>query len=523
MPVHTSYPGLYIEELPNLVRTITGAPTSIAVFVGYVHPFQGECADPEDPNKPLWGKPIRIFSFNDYVRVFGPLFRSSPIGPSRVGYAVDQFFQNGGTEAYVVGLRPGYFDANGNLVSRVAGATGTLSQITFTSRHITDDDSKLTVTILNLSKTVVENDTADIVITFGSLPPEYHRGVRLGAAGSDAFIAKRINKQSQLVTVPNDATGYPATFSITGRQQHVDIGAMTPAGTTPHCAQDFIDVFEDKSELDKVDIFNLLAIPGIPDLAIWTKALTFCERKRAFFIMDPPENATNTSIEEMMKDGRIPALSPNGAIYYPFLAVPDPRAGEIRLPPSGTVAGIFARTDSNRGVWKAPAGFETVVKVRGVVEEGRMTDMEQGVLNDVGVNVLRSFPGPGTVVWGARTLVTQNLAFQQWRYVPVRRMALFIEQTLLRNLGWAVFEPNDEPLWSALRASIESFMLSLFNRNAFQGRTPSQAFMVKCDATTTTQTDIDNGIVNIVVGFRPLKPAEFVIIKIGQLAGQVQS
>src|SRR5207237_30011 len=158
------------------------------------------------------------------------------------------------------------------------------------------------------------------------------------------------------------------------------------------------------------------------------------------------------------------------------------------------------------------------------VDRGRMTDMRQGVLNRIAVNCLRSFPGVGTVVFGARTLVgaTDNTTFQQWRYVPVRRMALFIEQTLYRNLGWVVFEPNDDPLWVAIRTSIGNFMLSLFQQGAFQGDKPSQAFQVKCDSTTTTQTDIGLGIVNIIVAFAPLKPAEFVIVKIAQLAGQTQ-
>jgi hypothetical protein len=138
------------------------------------------------------------------------------------------------------------------------------------------------------------------------------------------------------------------------------------------------------------------------------------------------------------------------------------------------------------------------------------------------VNCLRTFPDSGTVIFGARTLVTANLAFQQWRYVPVRRMALFLEQTLMNNLTWAVFEPNDRPLWIALRNTVNDYMLGLFNQHAFQGDTPSQAFKVVCDETTTTQADIDNGIVNIIVAFRPLKPAEFVIIKISQLAGQPQ-
>jgi phage tail sheath protein FI len=153
-----------------------------------------------------------------------------------------------------------------------------------------------------------------------------------------------------------------------------------------------------------------------------------------------------------------------------------------------------------------------------------MSDQQQGVLNELGVNCLREFAGSGTVVFGARTMVTRDPALRDmWRYVPVRRMALFLEQTLYNNLGWVVFEPNDEPLWGAIRTSIEAFMLGLFRQQAFQGDTPSKAFLVKCDGQTTTQADIDNGIVNIVVGFAPLKPAEFVIIKIAQLAGQTQT
>jgi phage tail sheath protein FI len=159
-----------------------------------------------------------------------------------------------------------------------------------------------------------------------------------------------------------------------------------------------------------------------------------------------------------------------------------------------------------------------------VVPRGQMTDPQQGMLNPVGINCLRQFPNVGTVVFGARTLVT--LTEEQWRYVPVRRMALFLEQTFLANLKWVIFEPNDEPLWSAIVVSITDFMLGLFNQGAFQGGTPpapKNAFSVQCDSTTTTQTDIDAGVVNIVVGFAPLKPAEFVVITITQLAGQTQS
>ncbi len=223
----------------------------------------------------------------------------------------------------------------------------------------------------------------------------------------------------------------------------------------------------------------------------------------------------------------------NAALYFPYLTTNDPVTGlavnpvtslPYEIPPSGTIAGIFASTDLTRGVWKAPAGLATTLtNVNDVVARGQMTDHRQGVLNPLGVNCIRNFPAVGPVVWGSRMSVTANPAYQQWKYIPVRRMALFLEQTLYSNLGWVVFEPNDEPLWTSIRTSIESFMLGLFRQGAFQGSTPSQAFQVKCDDQTTTQDDINNGIVNIVVAFAPLKPAEFVVIQIAQLAGQAQT
>ena len=287
--------------------------------------------------------------------------------------------------------------------------------------------------------------------------------------------------------------------------------------------------------MDKIPIFNLLVIPGVTANIVLSEALAFCESKRAFLIVDPPQPDVATPPTNWIGDivgagdtlGNVAPESPNGAIYFPYIKSNDPETGDpIDLPPAATAAGIFARTDLNRGVWKAPAGQETtILGTTGVVSGGEMSDQRQGTLNQIAINCLRNFPGVGTVVFGARTLVgaNSNTSQQQWRYVPVRRMALFLEQTLYNNLGWVVFEPNDEPLWAAIRTSIEAFMLGLFRQGAFQGATPSEAFQVKCDSQTTTQADIDNGIVNIVVAFAPLKPAEFVIIKISQLAGQTQT
>jgi phage tail sheath protein FI len=189
---------------------------------------------------------------------------------------------------------------------------------------------------------------------------------------------------------------------------------------------------------------------------------------------------------------------------------------------SGTIAGVFARTDATRGVWKAPAGIEAAL--RNVPDlDYKLTNEQNGVLNPLGLNCLRNFDVYGNVCWGARTLEGADQQASQWKYVPVRRIALFIEESLFRGTQWVVFEPNDEPLWAQIRLNVGAFMHNLFRQGAFQGTTPREAYLVKCDSETTTQDDINRGIVNILVGFAPLKPAEFVIIRIQQLAGQVEA
>ena len=179
------------------------------------------------------------------------------------------------------------------------------------------------------------------------------------------------------------------------------------------------------------------------------------------------------------------------------------------------MAGIYARTDNSRGVFKAPAGTEAGV-AGALAPAAEVGDTEQDSLNPDSVNVIRTVPGSGLVVWGARTFGSDA----EWRYVPVRRMAIFLRTSIYYGIQWAVFEPNDEPLWASLRLNIRSFMLTQFRAGAFQGGKPDDAFFVKCDGSTTTQQDIDNGVVNILVGFAPLKPAEFVVLKLSQKVNQ---
>jgi phage tail sheath protein FI len=207
-----------------------------------------------------------------------------------------------------------------------------------------------------------------------------------------------------------------------------------------------------------------------------------------------------------------------GAVYFPWVKSLDPSgvsSQPILLPPVGYIAGLYARIDDNRGVWKAPAGTEASLSgVVGLATD--LSDLQQGSLNQIGVNCIRRFATSGIVSWGSRTVASDP----EYKYVPVRRTAIMLRVSLYYGLQWAVFEPNDEGLWSQIRLNINSFMGTLFRRGAFQGSSPSAAFFVKCDGETTTQADIDLGIVNILVGFAPLKPAEFVIVKISQKAGQ---
>jgi len=290
--------------------------------------------------------------------------------------------------------------------------------------------------------------------------------------------------------------------------------------------------------LQKVDLFNLLCVPDAvrpkiddPEAAyysdyqtIYEAARQLCEDRRAFLLLDPPPNITDVDKAEAWKSSALTVQTDHAATYFPRLKMSDPLNPKLlRLfAPSGAMAGVMARTDSNRGVWKAPAGIDASI-ANVYAPAVMLSDAEHGVLNPLGVNCFRKFPIYGSVAFGARTLAGADVQASEWKYIPVRRTALYILESLRRGLTWVTFEPNDEPLWGQIRLNVVAFMHGLFRQSAFQGSAPSQAYLVKCDSETTTQTDINLGVVNIVVGFAPLKPAEFVFITLRQLAGQAQT
>jgi phage tail sheath protein FI len=275
--------------------------------------------------------------------------------------------------------------------------------------------------------------------------------------------------------------------------------------------------FDAGGAVERIDLFNLICVPGLADATTIRMLQRHARERRAFLILDGAEYADAVGIEDLLA-AITSADAINAALYFPWVRAPDPlQQDALRLfPPCGFVAGIFARTDAAHGVWKAPAG--TDASLTGAAALGLiLSEAETAQLNARGVNGLRVFPPDKTVVWGARTLGEGN--DPQWRYIQVRRTALFLEQSLYRGTQWVAFEPNDIELWQRLRLDVGAFMQSLFRQGAFQGTTPNQAYFVKCDSETTTQVDIVSGVVNIVIGFAPLKPAEFVVIRIQQIAG----
>jgi len=519
MPSVLSYPGVYIEEVPSGVRTITGVATSITAFIGRA--LRGPVNDP-----------VRVQSFAEYSRIFGGLWQ-----PSTMGYAVNQFFQHGGRDALIVRVFNGNIENstatitlltdNGSLVLEASSPGLWGSSLRATVDHLTRD----TTDDLLFNLTIAEMDLPGGTTVIAS---EQFRNVSADPLSS-RHVDTVLNEQSTFVNVrtsgPDDESPNDIAQDAAGNATD-DGGAITNTEITGD-SDDRTGIHA----LNHADLFNLMCIPPLTrenDLAdaTWAAAANYCQERRAMLIIDSPGAWTanqNTAISDAETGvnsmrgtvGNDDAI--NAAVYYPRLRMPDPLS-ENRLAdfaPCGAVAGIMSRTDVQRGVWKAPAGLAASFSgAQGFTYT--MTDQQNGILNPVGLNCLRSFPVAGHLVWGSRTLAGADLLTSEWKYIPVRRLALFLEESLYRGTQWVVFEPNDEPLWAQIRLNIGAFMQSLFRQGAFQGASPRDAYFVKCDRETTTQNDIDNGIVNIMVGFAPLKPAEFVVVKIQQMAGQVE-
>lgn len=393
-------PGVYVEDTPIAARTITGATTSTTAFLGRA------------PSGPL-DAPRLVHDFADFERIYGGLAPECPLG-----YAVRQYFTNGGGAAVIARIAHG-------------DPTGAVDP----------------------SAPITDADIADPT---------------LAAQQRGLWLLDRIADVNVICIPP--------------LERAKDVGRVT-----------------------------------------WDAALAYARLRRAFVIIDPP-CAWRTASDVTAGIDELVTRDSHGALYFPQVLAPDPLSADRASPfaPCGVIAGSYARTDTLRGVWRAPAGADAVLHgVSGPA--AALTDSEMRALNRLAVNALRTHPGTGTIPWGARTLLGADGRGSDWKYVPVRRLALFIEESLQRGTQWAVFEPNDEPLWAQLRLSVGAFLHALFRQGAFQGATAREAYFVRCDAQTTTPTDVGNGVVNIVVGFAPLEPAEFVVLRLALRAGTTPS
>lgn len=618
MPAALTYPGVYVEEIPSGVRTITGVATSITAFVGRA--LRG----------PI-NQALTINSFGDFEANFGSLWNESSMG-----FAVRDFFVNGGGQAVIVRLYRGAPASDGQpapastrsiaiknfaLVASNPGkwsnrlrvaidrdaiteataqglgvpfkelfnltvrdtATGRserhlnltvsesprrLDRVLATSGLIRDDGSIGKATAINTDLDALDKQYLAISDLEKKIREKLSKNPPEDVVGDQGDLANAKKNLRDALTDYQDDFSKLESVLADKRQALADKRKADPSAdvTTEkgavETARDTLEKALEKADkavsdgvdltdpdflppngetekkglyaLEQVDLFNLLCLPPYRDAAdgsdvtpgLVAVAASYCEKRRAMLLLDSPSAWTS---KQAARDGftrldedLIGTRSRNAALFFPRLRQPNPlRDGQMEtFAACGAVAGVFARTDANRGVWKAPAGLDATLG--GVPQLSvPLTDAENGELNPLGINCLRSLPATGRVVWGARTLRGADQLADEYKYVPVRRTALYIEESLFRGLKWVVFEPNDEPLWAQIRLNVGAFMHNLFRQGAFQGSSPRDAYFVRCDKNTTTQNDINLGVVNVVVGFAPLKPAEFVVLRIQQITGQI--
>jgi uncharacterized protein len=574
MPITPTYPGVYIEEVPSGVRTIVGVATSITAFLGRTErgPINEgvEISNYGEFERTFGGLNVSYpltYVISDFflnggsraviVRLFKAAAEEDGGGGDGDGGG-DDGDGDGDGDGGGNGAAGANGDANGgrakltyqelkliaanegawgdSLRARVESAAGAdlawmptynLQAADLFNLMVHDTRTNTTERFLNI--TVKESprrvdrvlaNSSNLVRLTGNVPTSGPIEISLPGAHPAPTVGQDIWKVDTLSEkVAEDEKGENSANLTT--------------------SLDFLGSQQNQTgmyALDKVDLFNLLCIPpdtrdgDLPDGVI-AGAAAYCAQRRAVLLVDPPRAwgdnpataAATVRTEGMAGLGLTGTFTRNAAVYFPRVRQSDPlRDGQSDIfPASGIIAGIIARTDATRGVWKAPAGIEAGINgIQGL--QVNLNDAENGQLNPLGFNCLRSFPVIGPVVWGARTARGADQLADEWKYLPVRRTALFIEESLYRGLQWVVFEPNDEPLWAQIRLNVGSFMHDLFRKGAFQGSTPREAYFVRCDKTTTTQSDINQGIVNILVGFAALKPAEFVIVKLQQMAGQIE-
>ena len=570
-------PGVYVEEYDSGATPMQGVSTSTAGFIGLAE------------RGPVIGQPQLVTSFADYKRMYGGYLSESGYGNARfLPYAVEQFFANGGSRAYIMRAVPN--DA------KAASVTSGALKITAANPGAWAEDLRVTVTAASKAKTqvmaangadltlknadgfnagdVVElfdgkavayatiKTVLDKVVTLDapcaldvadpkvgtakyiktcevslsvrlgenvevyenlSLKPDALNNVSVKTKKSDLVVVEIVPVKAAAPAKDKDGKEIPAKaasivpFELCGGKEGALVLALA-GGSNGSVLNVTADAYMGKDDgpgkrtglqafLENSNV-SIMAIPGVTAPEVQAALIGFCESKKSCFaILDVPVELKKTNDVANFRDMYD---STYAAMYHPWLEMYD--AGAKRsayFPPSGAIAGIYARTDNERGVHKAPAN-EVVRGCTGL--SCAYNEGEQDILNPIGVNLIRAFTGRGIRVWGARTISSNGL----WKYLNVRRLFIYVEETIKASTNWVVFEPNSETLWNRVSRTISTFLATCWRDGALAGATPEQAFFVECGPTTMTQDDIDNGRLICQIGIAPVKPAEFVIFRITQ-------
>jgi phage tail sheath protein FI len=510
-------PGVYVEEVPSTSKPIEGVGTSIAAFVGLA------------PGGPV-NTPVRISNWTQFAKIFGDP-NEPENGPFMDGaylaHSVYGFFQNGGALCWIVRVGAAENGAGSRPVAALPAAADKGVEA-FRAKALAGVDGSVKVEIVEEPNAGAGEGgdgkggevTYKVTVDAGTAGKEEYDGLTLKKGRQN--LATKVNAQSKLISIEDLSASLPEA------QRAPATGAYTLSA--PAQAPDKVEASDFEGDVARrkgmgglaaVDEITMVCMPDIMTLAanggddvqmrdLQGKMIAHCEMAgdRMAILDAPPEMLPQDVLEWRMNTAGYD--SKFAALYYPWLEVMNPLTNQPMLvPPSGHVAGVWCRTDTTRGVHKAPAN-EVTLGVNGLGFQ--VTHAEQGGLNKVGINCIRSFPGRGIRIWGARTLSSDP----EWRYINVRRLFNYIAESIMEGTQWSVFEPNDERLWMQLRIAATNFLMRTWREGALFGSTPEQAFFVKCDAETNPPEIIEAGQVICEIGIAPVKPAEFVVFRLSQ-------
>jgi len=521
MPTYLS-PGVYVEEVEAGSRPIEGVGTAVAAFVGITE--KGE------PNTPTL-----VSNWSEFTREFGDFVPGTYLAQAVYGY-----FQNGGGNAYVVRIgadsrdggqaAPAKVESTGRRTKELpAGPSGQIGRLRFSTVDPAAPSGEFSVEVYDAGGESPSEEMFRLLVKRGNdVVEDFDRATVTRGRQNVLTMVNNASKVIRIEEVPGTgALERPASGSSTGL---VALGgapgsALAPLSLT---ADDYIGDVSQRTGfggLEAVDEITMVAVPdlmsayqqGVIDLetvqAVQLGMIAHCELMGdRMAVLDPPPGLNAQQIKEWRVD-KVGYDSKYAALYWPWIKVFDPSTGQANfVPPSGHVAGVWGRNDDTRGVHKAPANEV----IRGVLSlETQITKNEHGLLNPTGINCIRAFPGAGIRVYGARTLSSDPA----WRYLNVRRLFNYLEESILSGTQWVVFEPNDDALWARIRRTISAFLVNEWRKGALFGLTPNEAFYVKCDRETNPAEAIDAGQVICEIGIAPVKPAEFVVFRLAQFSG----